>query len=89
MSKEAKIVKGGFRATLALIVAIIALIISWMAYNRTGGKDDMRTQINNLQATIQKLKDETSQKLDKVREETSNTLEKLGESLKKKGENQP
>ena len=32
MAAETKIVKGGFRATLALIISIIALILSIMAY---------------------------------------------------------
>ena len=33
-----KMVKGGFRATLALLISVIALIISMMAYYKTADK---------------------------------------------------
>ena len=39
MSPEKKVVKGGFRATLALIVSIIALVFAVLAFNRTGGDE--------------------------------------------------
>ena len=32
MAAEKKVVKGGFRATLALIISLIALILSLIAY---------------------------------------------------------
>jgi hypothetical protein len=33
---------------------------------------------------MEKMKQDTSTKLDKVRQETANTLEKMGQALKKK-----
>jgi hypothetical protein len=34
MSAETKVVKGGFRATLALIISIVALILAIVAFNQ-------------------------------------------------------
>ena len=83
MSQEKKIVKGGFRATLALLISIIALICSIIAYNRTTTETDLKTQLAELQTKMEKMKQETSMRLDKAREETANRLEKLGQTLRK------
>lgn len=83
-----KIVKGGFRATLALIISLVALILSLIAYTQTSTEADLKGQISELQTRIDKMKQETSGKLDKLREETADTLEKMGQSLIKK-ENTP
>jgi hypothetical protein len=71
LTSEKKVVKGGFRATLALIISIIALALSLMAYTRTGNQG--------------KLKSDTSENLEKVRAETGQALEKLGKSIQKGG----
>jgi len=83
MSDEKKIVKGGFRATFALIVSIIALIFAIIAFNRTGGEADLRAQISELQGTIRTLRTETSEKVNKVRQETTKALKKIGVEIKK------
>lgn len=83
MAQETKIVKGGFRATLALIISVIALILSFLAYSSTGKEEDLRARIKDLQATIEVMKQETSKKMDTLRSETADTLEKLSKSLKK------
>ena len=83
MSDEKKIVKGGFRATFALIVSIIALIFAIIAFNRTGGEADLSAQISELQGTIKTLRMETSEKVDKVRQETTKALKKVGIEIKK------
>jgi hypothetical protein len=83
-----KVVKGGFRATLALIISLIALILSLIAYSQTSTEADLKGQITELQTRMERMKQETSVKLDKVREETADTLEKMGQALKKK-ENTP
>jgi hypothetical protein len=84
MTAEKRVVKGGFRATMALIISLIALILSFIAYNQTSTEADLKGQIKELQTKMDKMKQETSTKLDKVREETANTLEKMGNALKKK-----
>jgi uncharacterized membrane protein (DUF106 family) len=84
-----KIVKGGFRATLALIIAIIALVFSIISYQRTGGLVGLNDQIKGLQSKTDTLKKETMQQVEKLEEktkklkqETGQALEKLGKTLK-------
>ncbi|MGD2127193.1 MAG: hypothetical protein PVG99_13995 [Desulfobacteraceae bacterium] len=88
MAPETKIVKGGFRATLALLISIIALILSVMAYTSTGKEEDLRARIKDLQTKMESMKQESSKQIDKLRGETANALEKLSNAVKKneKGE---
>jgi uncharacterized membrane-anchored protein YhcB (DUF1043 family) len=86
MAQETKVVKGGFRATLALIISIIALIVAIIAYQSTGKESDLNTRIKDIQAKMENMKQETSKKLDKLRTETADTLEKIGKNMKKEGE---
>ena len=83
MSNERKVVKGGFRASLALIISIIALIVAIIAFNRAGGQTDLNAQIKDLRTKMEKMKKETSEKMSKVREETTKALEKVGIGIKK------
>jgi hypothetical protein len=83
MSAETRVVKGGFRATLALIISIIALIVAIVAFNRTGGQADLNAQIKDLRTKMEKMKKETSEKMSKVRDETAKALEKVGIGIKK------
>jgi len=84
MSNEKKVVKGGLRASLALLISIIALILAIIAFNRTGGNEELNLKIRDLQTKIEKMKKETSEQVGKVREETSKTLESLSKIIKKK-----
>lgn len=83
MSAETKVVKGGFRATLALIISIIALVVAIVAFNRTGGQADLNAQVKDLRTKMEKMKKETTEKMSKVREETTKALEKIGIDIKK------
>jgi hypothetical protein len=83
MNRETKIVKGGFRATLALIVSIIALIFAIVAFNRTGDQAALKAQISDLQSRMKTLRTETSEKVDKVRQETNKLLKNVGIEIKK------
>jgi hypothetical protein len=83
MSNDKKVVRGGFRSTLALLIAIIALVLSVMALNRTGGQTDLKARINELQGRIETMKKETAEKVKKVRQETSKALEKIGIDVEK------
>jgi hypothetical protein len=82
MTDQTKIVKGGFRSTLALIIALIAIILAYMAYSSSTKDNGMNAQINRLQATMEKMKAESGDQLDKLREETAQTLDKMGQALK-------
>ena len=86
MGDEKKLVKGGFRATLALLISVIALILSIVAYTATTKEEDVNTRIKNLQSSLEKMKQESSKQLEKLRDETGNALEKLGKVVKKKQE---
>ena len=66
MVEETKIVKGGFRATLALILSIIALALSIVSFNRTGGETALRAEIKNLQTKIKELSQETKDTYDRI-----------------------
>jgi uncharacterized membrane-anchored protein YhcB (DUF1043 family) len=82
MGPEKKVVKGGFRATLALIISIIALVFAVTAFNRAGGKQsDLNNQISELKTKVEAFKQETSQQVDKVRQETAKAIENFGKSL--------
>jgi membrane protein insertase Oxa1/YidC/SpoIIIJ len=83
MSAETKVVKGGFRATLALIISIVALILAIVAFNQTGGQADLNAQVKDLSTKMEKMKKETSEKMSKVRQETAKALEKVGIDIKK------
>ena len=80
-----KIVKGGFRATLALLISIVAIILAFIAYNRTGNQTELNAKIKSLQTKMEKMKSETAERLDKARQETSKALKKLGIDIKKEG----
>ena len=86
MAKEKKTIKGGFRSTLALLIAIIALILSIMAFNRTGGQADLENRIKNLNEKIKTIKEETSVQMKKVLKATGEGLEKLSKDIEKKGQ---
>ncbi len=86
MAQETKIVKGGFRATLALLISIIALILSIAAYTATTREEAFNVQIKNLQTSLERMKEESSKQLERLRDETGNALEKLGKVVKRKQE---
>ena len=58
MAQETKVVKGGFRATLALIISIIALVLSFFAYSSTGKQETSKK--------MDTLRGETADTLDKL-----------------------
>lgn len=87
--KAQKVVRGGFRATMALIIAVVALIFSIISYQRTGGMVGLENEIKALQGKTETLKKETiqqveklEQKTKKLKQETGEALEKLGKTLK-------
>ena len=78
-----KIVKGGFRASLALIISIIALVLSIISYTRDRNQAELNAEIKELWKKIEILKQETSERVKKMRQETAAALEKLGIDMKK------
>ncbi|UCG04793.1 MAG: hypothetical protein JSV83_12765 [Desulfobacterales bacterium] len=81
-----KIVKGGFRATLALIFSIIALIFSVITFNRTTSQTEYQTEIKELKEKMEKMKQETAERVNKIRQETANAVKRMGIEIKKQTE---
>lgn len=75
--------RGGFQSTLALIVSLIALVLAFIAFERTGGKKDLNLQLKDLRTKIEVMKKETAKRVDDIREETADALEKIGKVMKK------
>ena len=61
-------------SAFTLIVSIIALVLAVVSFRRTGGLQDIKSQINNLESITGPL-----------REKTANALEKMEKSLRKTG----
>lgn len=76
--REEKKAKGGFRATLALIISIIALIVAGVAYQRSTTQTDVSDQISNLQQRMKKIKEENAERLKEAREDMRRKLQELG-----------
>jgi hypothetical protein len=85
---ETKIVKGGFRATLALIISTIALILSIAAYGSTAKEEELNARIKTLQDSFETMKKESLAEVDKLRNETAKLLERLKDVVEKKDEKQ-
>jgi len=83
MAEPKKIVKGGFRATLALIISVIALLISIFSYTSSERENDLKVRIQDFQATVEKMKTESAEQIDKIRNETAKALEKMSNAVKK------
>ena len=82
MAEPTKIVKGGFRATLALIISVIALFLSIFAYTSSEREKDLKARIQDFQATMEKMKTESAEQIDKIRNETAKALEKMSNAVK-------
>ena len=83
MADNKKVVKGGFRSTLALLISIIALALSVISYQRTSSEADLKAQINELRDKLKTTKQETADRLNKAHEEIKKTLKNLGLDLQK------
>jgi len=86
MAKETKIVKGGFRATLALIISVLALAVSVLAYTSTLREEELNARLRDMQSSLERMKQESSRQVDRLRDETASALERLGEAVKTKEE---
>lgn len=78
---------GGFKSTLALIISIIALVLSYLAYSSSQDETDLEKNMKDLQTKVEGIKKESAKQITKLRGETANALDKLSEKVKsKKGE---
>jgi uncharacterized membrane protein (DUF106 family) len=82
-NEPTKIVKGGFRATLALIFSIIALVFSVLTFYRTTDQTEYQTEIKELKEKMEKMKQDTAERVNKIRQETAKAVNRLGVEIKK------
>jgi predicted Holliday junction resolvase-like endonuclease len=85
---------------VTFIIAIIALLISVLAYRRAGGARELKKTVDSLTSTMESLKDRTGesvreqvQKLTSVteslRERTADVIDRAEKVLRGKPEEQP
>ena len=85
---------------VAFIIAIIALIISILAYQRTGGAKELKKTVDSLSSTMESLKDRAGVGLkeqvetltsvtESLRDRTANAIDRLEKALRRKPEEKP
>jgi hypothetical protein len=70
---------------VTLLIAVVALIISILAYQRAGGIADLRRQIDSAASSVDLKKQAEALKTatDSLREKTADALERLEKALRK------
>jgi hypothetical protein len=57
---------GGGVASLALLISLIALVISILAYREAGGSLALKEQVQTLQSTLKTARKETADALERI-----------------------
>lgn len=82
------------------IIAIVALIISILAYRRTGGAKELKRTVDSLSSTMESLKDRAEvglkEKVDNLasvteslRDRTADIIDRLERAVRKEPEEKP
>jgi hypothetical protein len=76
---------------ITLLIAVVALILSILAYQRTGGTADLKRQIESRTSSLdlRKEMDALVAMTDALREKTADTLDRLEKVIRKKENSQP
>ena len=85
---------------ITFIIAIIALIISILAYQRTGGARELKKTVDSLSSSIESLKDRTGDSIkeqiekltsvpESLRERTADVIDRLEKAVRKEPEQKP
>jgi uncharacterized protein YoxC len=86
--------------TITFIIAIIALIISILAYQRTGGAKELKKTVDSLSSSMESLKDRAGVGLkeqietltsvtESLRDRTADAIDRLEKALGGKAEEKP
>jgi uncharacterized protein YoxC len=86
--------------TITFIIAIIALIISALAYQRTGGAKELKRTVDSLSSAMESLKGRTGDSLkeqvekltsvtESLRERTADVIDRLEKAVRKEPERKP
>ena len=70
---------------ITLLIAVVALIISILAYQRAGGVADLKRQIESVTSSVdlKKQVDGLKTATDSLREKTADALERLEKSIRR------
>jgi flagellar biosynthesis/type III secretory pathway M-ring protein FliF/YscJ len=85
---------------ITFIISIVALIISILAYQRTGGAKEMKKTADSLSSTMESLKERTGDSLkeqvdkltsvtESLRERTADVIDRLEKAVRKEPEKKP
>ncbi len=85
---------------ITFIVAIIALIISVLAYQRTGGAKELKKTVDSLSSTMESIKARTGDSLreqvekvtsvtESLRDRTADVIDRLEKAVRKEPEKKP
>jgi FtsZ-interacting cell division protein ZipA len=85
---------------ITFIIAIIALVISVLAYRRTGGARELKKTVDSLSSTMESLKDRTGESVreqverltsvtESLRVKTADAIDRLEKAVRKEPEQKP
>jgi FtsZ-interacting cell division protein ZipA len=85
---------------ITFIIAIIALVISVLAYRKTGGARELKKTVNSLSSSMESLKDRAGEELkervehltsvtESLREKTADAIDRLEKAVRKEPEQKP
>ena len=83
--------------TITLIIGIVALIISILAYRRAGGAKELKRTVDSLSSTMESIKDIAGEELkervehltsvtESLREKTADTIDRVEKAVRGKPE---
>jgi hypothetical protein len=86
--------------TVSFVLAIIALIISILAYRRAGGAKELKKTVDSLSSTMESIKDRAGEELkervehltsvtESLKERTADAIDKLQKAVRGKPEEKP
>ena len=71
-----------FLSVLTFIIAVAALVLSIIAYNRTGGTiSNLKSELRDFQSKVEALKEDTARQLKNAKEETTKAIEKITKAV--------
>ncbi len=62
---------------LTLLISVVALVVAILAYARTGGIQELRSQVSALGSSTETLRTKTTDTLDSLRAKMADTLDRL------------
>jgi hypothetical protein len=85
---------------ITFIIALIALIIAILAYQRTGGAQELKKRVDSLSSTMESLKDRAGSGLkeqgkhlasvtESLRDKTADTIDRLEKAVRKEPTEEP